>query len=128
MVVARRMAGGQDRFGCRRRSSVGRSELARYGPGMMRRPVLTPRLLLGAGSAAVMVGVVVFVIATAQPITFSAFAYAPVSDATFSVQGVHVFSTASLVGAVVIVAGLLAVAAWFGYRQGLRREPDEASL
>jgi hypothetical protein len=47
----------------------------------------------------------------------------PVSNATFSVQGVHVFSTASLVGEVVIVAGLLVLAAWFGYRQGLRRKP-----
>jgi hypothetical protein len=36
---------------------------------------------------------------------------------------VHVFSTASLVGAVVIIAGLLVLAAWFGYRQGLRRKP-----
>jgi uncharacterized membrane protein YqiK len=52
----------------------------------------------------------------------------PVSNATFIAQGVHVFSTVSLVGAVVVVVGLLVLAAWFGYRQGLRREPDEASL
>jgi hypothetical protein len=90
---------------------------------MIRRPVLTPRLVLGAGSAAVIVGVVVFVIATAEPVSFIGSAYGPVSDPTFSVQGVHVFSTVSLVGAVVIVAGLLVLAAWFGYRQGLRRKP-----
>jgi len=95
---------------------------------MIRRSVLTPRLVLGAGSVAVIVGVVMFVIAAAQPITFSGSAYAPVSGATFSVQGVHVFSTVSLVGATVIVAGLLVLAAWFGYRQGRRREPGEASL
>lgn len=89
----------------------------------MRRSVLTPRLVLGAGLAAVIVGVVVFVAAAAQPVSFSGFAYAPVSDATFSVRGVHVFSTVSLVGAVVFVFGLLVLAGWLGYRQGVRRKP-----
>ncbi|KQO47678.1 hypothetical protein ASG28_09515 [Frigoribacterium sp. Leaf415] len=67
------------------------------------------------------VGVVVLAIAGAQPVSFGWFAYAPLSDTTFTAEGVHVFSTASLVGAVIVVIGLLVLAAWLGYRRGVRR-------
>ena len=66
-------------------------------------------------------GVVVLGVASARPVSFGWFAYAPVSDTTFTAEGVHVFSTATLVGAVVLVVGLLGLAAWLGYRRGARR-------
>jgi hypothetical protein len=98
-------------------------EPARYGPGMTRRAGLASRLVLVAGLAALVVGVVVLAIAAAQPVSFGWFAYAPLSDTTFTAEGVHMFSTASLVGAVIIVISLLVLAAWLGYRQGVRRKP-----
>ena len=98
-------------------------EPARYGPGMTRRAGLTSPLVLVAGLAALVVGVVVLAIAAAQPVSFGWFAYAPLSDTTFPAEGVHMFSTASLVGAVIVVISLLVLAAWLGYRQGVRRKP-----
>jgi len=100
---------------------------ARYGPGMTRRAGLTSRLVLVAGLAALVVGVVVLATAAAQPVSFGWFAYAPLSDTTFTAEGVHVFSTDSLVGAVIFVIGLLLLAAWLGYRKGVRASLDEAS-
>jgi hypothetical protein len=88
---------------------------------MTRRAGLTSRLVLGADLAVLVVGVVVLVIAAAQPVSFGWFAYAPLSDTTFTAEGVHMFSTASLVGAVIIVISVLVLAAWLGYRQGVRR-------
>ena len=96
--------------------------LARYGPGVTRRAGLSSRLVLVVGVAALAVGIVVLALAAAQPVSFGWFAYAPLSETTFTVQGVHVFSTASLVGAVIVVISLLVLAAWFGYRQGVRRK------
>jgi len=97
--------------------------MARYGPGMMRRTGLISRLVLVAGLAALVVGVVVRAIASAQPMSFGWFAYAPLSGTTFTAEGVHLFSTASLVGAVIVIVSLLVLAAWLGYRQGVRRKP-----
>jgi len=97
--------------------------MARYGPGMMRRAGLISRLVLVAGLAALVVGVVVRAIASAQPMSFGWFAYAPLSGTTFTAEGVHLFSTASLVGAVIVIVSLLVLAAWLGYRQGVRRKP-----
>ena len=88
---------------------------------MTRRAGLVSRLVLGGGLAASVVGVVVLVVASARPVSFGWFAYAPLSDTTFTADGVHVFSTESLVGAVVLVVGLLVLAAWLGYRRGARR-------
>jgi len=88
---------------------------------MTRRADLVSRLVLGGGLAASVVGVVVLVVASARPVSFGWFAYAPLSDTTFTADGVHVFSTATLVGAVVLVVGLLVLAAWLGYRRGARR-------
>jgi heme/copper-type cytochrome/quinol oxidase subunit 1 len=90
---------------------------------MTRRAGLTSRLVLAVGSVLSVVGVVVLAVASARPVSFGWFAYAPLSDTTFTADGVHLFSTASLVGAVVLVIGLLVLAAWLGYRQGARRRP-----
>ncbi|MCJ0700126.1 hypothetical protein SOM11_08355 [Frigoribacterium sp. CFBP9039] len=90
---------------------------------MTRRTGLISRLVLVAGLAALVVGVVVLAIASAQPMSFGWFAYAPLSDTTFTAEGVHLFSTASLVGAVIVIVSLLVLAAWLGYRQGVRRKP-----
>ncbi|MBD8702768.1 hypothetical protein [Frigoribacterium sp. CFBP 13712] len=90
---------------------------------MTRRTGLISRLVLVAGLAALVVGVVVLAIASAQPMSFGWFAYAPLSDTTFTADGVHLFSTASLVGAVIVIVSLLVLAAWLGYRQGVRRKP-----
>lgn len=97
--------------------------MARYGPGLTRRIGLISRLVLVAGLAALVVGVVVLDIASAQPMSFGWFAYAPLSDTTFTAEGVHLFSTASLVGAVMVIVSLLVLPAWLGYRQGVRRKP-----
>ncbi|WP_157485686.1 MULTISPECIES: hypothetical protein [unclassified Frigoribacterium] len=88
---------------------------------MTRHAGLTSRLVPVAGVVVLVVGVVVLAIAGAQPVSFGWFAYAPLSDTTFTAEGVHVFSTASLVGAVIVVIGLLVLAAWLGYRRGVRR-------
>ena len=98
-------------------------EPARYGPGMTRRAGLTSRLVLVSGLTILAVGVVIVAIAAAQPVSFGWFAYAPLSETTFAAEGVHTFSTASLVGAVIVVLSLLVLAAWLGYRQGVRRKP-----
>jgi len=90
---------------------------------MTRRAGLTSRLVLVAGLAALVVGVVVLATAAAQPVSFGWFAYAPLSDTTFTAEGVHMFSTASLVGAVIVVISLLVLTAWLSYRQGVRRKP-----
>jgi hypothetical protein len=90
---------------------------------MTRRAGLTSRLVLVAGLAALVVGVVILANAAAQPVSFGWFAHAPLSDTTFSAAGVHMFSTASLVGAVIVVISLLVLTAWLGYRQGVRRKP-----
>lgn len=67
-------------------------------------------------------GVVVLAVDAARPVSFGWFAYAPLSDTVFTADGLHVLSTASLVGAVVVI-GLLLVAACLGYRRGARRRP-----
>ena len=90
---------------------------------MTRRADLTSRLVLAVGSVLSVVGVVVLVVASARPVSFGWFAYAPLSDTTFTADGVNLFSTASLVGAVVLVIGLLVLAAGLGYRRGVRRRP-----
>ncbi|TWX40805.1 hypothetical protein ES689_05135 [Frigoribacterium sp. ACAM 257] len=90
---------------------------------MTRRAGLTSRLVLVAGLAALVLGVVVLAIAAAQPVSFGWFAYAPLSETTFAAEGVRVFSTASLAGAVITVISLLVLAAWLGYRQGVRHAP-----
>lgn len=68
-------------------------------------------------------GVVVLAVDAARPVSFGWFAYAPLSDTVFTTDGLHVLSTASLVGAVVVVIGLLLVSACLGYRRGARRRP-----
>lgn len=90
---------------------------------MTRRAFQTSRLVLAAGSALSVAGVVVLAVASARPVSFGWFTYAPLSDTTFTPDGVHLFSTASLVGAGVLVLGLLVLAAWLGYRRGVRRRP-----
>ncbi|MBD8611875.1 hypothetical protein IFT77_15405 [Frigoribacterium sp. CFBP 13729] len=90
---------------------------------MTRRTGLISRLVLVAGLAALVVGVVVLAIASAQPMSFGWFAYAPLSDTTSTAEGVHLFSTASLLGAVIVIVSLLVLAAWLGYRRGVRRKP-----
>lgn len=90
---------------------------------MTRRAGLTSRLVLAVGSVLSVVGVVVLAVASARPVSFGWFAYAPLSNTTFTADGVHLFSTASLIGASVLVIGLLVLAAWLGYRRGVRRRP-----
>jgi heme/copper-type cytochrome/quinol oxidase subunit 1 len=87
---------------------------------MTRRARWTSRIVLGAGLAVTSAGIVVVALATAQPATFGWFAYAPLSDTTFTAAGLHVFSTATLVGAGLVIVGLLVLAAWCGYRRGVR--------
>lgn len=105
------------------KAGISRGILARYGPGMTHRVGLASRLVLVAGLAALVVGVVVLATAAAQPVSFGWFAYAPLSDTTFTAEGVHMLSTPSLVGAVIVVMSLLVLTAWLSYRQGVRRKP-----
>lgn len=86
-----------------------------------------PRLILGAGLAALIVGVVVFGIAVSQPVSYNGATLGAVSDVTFSVSGVHVLSTRALIGAAITVLSLLVLAAWFGYRKGVRSNSNPAS-
>ncbi|MBT2503455.1 cbb3-type cytochrome c oxidase subunit I [Curtobacterium sp. ISL-83] len=88
---------------------------------MTRRDHLTSRLVLAAALAVMVVGIVILAVAASRPVSSGWFAYAPLSGTTFTAAGVHVLSTASLVGAGVVVVGLLLLAGWLGYRQGARR-------
>jgi heme/copper-type cytochrome/quinol oxidase subunit 1 len=90
---------------------------------MTRRAGLSSRLVLAVGSALSIVGVVVLAVDSARPVSFGWFAYAPLSDTTFRAEGLHLFSTASLVGAGVLVIGLLVLSAWLGYRRVVHRRP-----
>lgn len=71
--------------------------------------------------AAVVVGLVVVLQSAARPATFGWFAYAPLSDETGTLEGMHVLSTAGVVGAIVLVLGLVVLAFWAGLRWGGRR-------
>lgn len=90
-----------------------------------------PLLLVVGGVVLAVAGVVVLVVATVQatsePASFGWFAYAPLSDTTFVADGLHLVSTTSLVGAGLLVVGLLALSAWFGYRLGTRGRDLETS-
>jgi heme/copper-type cytochrome/quinol oxidase subunit 1 len=88
---------------------------------MTRRTLPTCRLLLAVGLAVTVIGLVVTAVAVAQPVSFGWFATAPLSGTTFTPGGVHLVSTATLVGAAVLVVGLLLLAAWTGYRMAVRR-------
>jgi hypothetical protein len=100
-------------------------EPARYGPGVTRRAGLTSRYVLVAGLAALAVGVVVLDLAAAQPVSSGWFAFAPWSDTTFTTEGVHRLSTASLVGTVIVIISMLVLAAWLDYRQVCAASPDK---
>lgn len=82
---------------------------------------LLTRLLLLVGLVAVIVGACVVVVARAQPASFGWFAYAPLSRTFPIADGVHIVSTTGVIGAVVLVIGLVTLAFWTGLRVGGRR-------
>lgn len=86
------------------------------------------RFLFLAAVLAVLCGIVVMLVAFSQPVSFGWFSYAPLSDTTFDVEGVHFISTAGVVGTVVLAAGLIALAFWAGLRIGGRWLPEPAQV
>lgn len=82
---------------------------------------LRMRLLLIVAIVAVIVGISVLVLARSQPASFGWFAYAPLSSTFPIADGVHVVSTTGVIGAVVLVIGLVTLAFWTGLRVGGRR-------
>jgi len=78
------------------------------------------RVLLVAAVVAVVAGVVVVAVGLAQPASSQWFAYAPLSGETVRFTGAHLLSNTTLVGAGVLVAGLVALAFALGVRAGRR--------
>ena len=79
------------------------------------------RLLLVAAIVAVLVGSVVVVFLTAQPVSFGWFAYAPLSGDVFTPDGVHMVTNPMIYALAVVVLGLMAAAFWAGLTLGERR-------
>ena len=86
------------------------------------------RLLFLIAAIAVVIGIIVLLVTFSQPVSFGWFAYSPLSATTYNSPGVHVISTAGVVGTVVLVAGLIALAFWAGLRIGGRHKPKDEHL
>ena len=72
----------------------------------------------------VVTGVVVLVVGLLTPVTFGWFSYQPLADATFTPGGSGVFlSRATIIGSIVLMIGLLALAFLVGWRAGVKRTP-----
>ncbi|WP_026555672.1 hypothetical protein [Arthrobacter sp. 35W] len=82
-------------------------------------------LLVRAAVPLAAVALVVFGVGMAligqQQASFGWFAYAPLSDQTFSSDGLLFLSGETQIGVVVAVIGLLMLAFWSGFRTGRRR-------
>lgn len=79
------------------------------------------RVVPVAAIAAMVVGLVVMIQSEARPTTFGWFAYSPLPESSGTLEGLHVVSTAGLVGALVLAAGLMVLVFWMGLRLGARR-------
>lgn len=86
------------------------------------------RLLFLIAVIAVASGIIVLLVTFSQPVSFGWFAYSPLSNTTYNLPGVHVISTAGVVGTVVLVAGLIALAFWAGLRIGGGLRPKDEQL
>jgi heme/copper-type cytochrome/quinol oxidase subunit 1 len=85
-------------------------------PGLRRwLPLLAPLL----AAAAVATGLAI-VLAPRQEIGW--FAYAPLSNQTFTSDTIVLMDTGARAGYLLIAMGLLTLAFWLGYRVGLRRK------
>jgi hypothetical protein len=79
------------------------------------------RILLGAGIVAPIVGLGLIAFgALPEPASFGWSAYAPLPATVYIATGAHSFSTTEVVGFVVLVVGLLALAFWGGHAVGSR--------
>ncbi|QHK20858.1 hypothetical protein GU243_15315 [Pseudarthrobacter psychrotolerans] len=89
------------------------------GPGLRRwRPLLAPLF----AAAAVATGLAA-VLAPRQEIGW--FAYAPLSNQTFTSDTIVLMDSGTRTGYLLIAVGLLTLAFWLGYRLGLRRTARE---
>jgi hypothetical protein len=80
------------------------------------------RILLGAGIVAPIVGIGLITFgALPEPASFGWSAYAPLPHTVYIATGAHAFSTMEVVGFIVLVVGLLALAFWGGHAVGSRR-------
>ncbi|MHA7298923.1 hypothetical protein [Pseudarthrobacter sp. MDT3-1] len=86
-------------------------------PGFRRwLPLLAPLL----AAAAVATGLAA-ILAPRQEIGW--FAYAPLSNQTFTADTIVLMDSGARAGYLLIAMGLLTLAFWLGYRLGLRRQP-----
>jgi hypothetical protein len=70
----------------------------------------------------VLTGVAVLIVGLLTPVTYGWFAYQPFADATFTPGGSEVvLSRITIIGAVVLTVGLLALAFLAGWRVGAKR-------
>lgn len=67
------------------------------------------------GSAMIVGGVATAVVATPREVSFGWFAYAPLSDATFTPDGLIVLTGGALGALVVAAIGVAVLAFWAGY-------------
>ena len=84
------------------------------------RPGRAPLILSAAGAGTLVLGVLLYFASPGPSVTFGWFAYTPLSDVMFSPGGVLI-STLGLIGLVLGVLGLLALAFSAGWLLGVRR-------
>jgi hypothetical protein len=73
------------------------------------------------GLAVVIAGVGTTIVGSSQPVSFGWFAYAPLSNESFSASGVAFLGPMTQTGYLIAVVGLLVLAFWAGNRVGRRR-------
>lgn len=78
------------------------------------------RFLLAFASVAVIVGVVIVLVAFSQPLSFGFVGYEPLAEGEYGLSGIHVFTTAGVVGCGVLTAGVMALVFWSGLLVGSR--------
>lgn len=84
-------------------------------------------LAIVASGLIVLVGVIVLASSLLAPVaSFGWFAYAPLSGGVFASQGMFIVSQLTLVGAIVLVLGLIGLSLAFGYLWG-RRASQQAT-
>ncbi|MDO9396427.1 MAG: hypothetical protein Q7T71_07780 [Herbiconiux sp.] len=86
---------------------------------------LRMRVLLVVAVAVAVAGLVTVLLGASTSVSFGWFAYAPLSGTTFTPEGIHVVTTAQIVGFAVLGAGLVALAFWLGLTLGRRTAAAE---
>lgn len=83
------------------------------------------RLLFWVAVFTVLCGIFVTLVSASQPVSFATLDSEPLAEVGDVIVGVYVFSTAEMVGTVVLVAGLIALGFWAGLRVRGRRLPED---